>query len=248
MGLRDTLDRDGFAVVRGLVRPDEVAAMAVAFDALLAIARGLDGDADVESARFVVRTDPFRLLRVVWCGGASPVLARFGDDPRFLDLAAAALGGDQLVQLIQQAHFKLPGDEVAFAWHQDASNRRQGTDLWTDVDGRGSFVQIALAVDPSGPDNGGLQFLEGSHRLGFVADPRTGAVPEALLAGRVVDAVLDPGDAVVFGPFVLHGSGPNRGDIPRRTFLQGYALPGANHRDYPGCGLGVLRVRAGPAA
>lgn len=239
--LRDLLDRDGFAIVRGVATPAEVAAMAAAFDELVALARTLPGDADVSGSRFVVTADPFRLHRVVWCGGASPALGAWGDDPRILELAAAALGRRDLVQLIQQAHVKLPGDEVDFAWHQDASNRRYGTDLWTDVDGRGSFVQIALAVDPMGPDNGGLRMLPGTHRVGFVAHPDTGAIPAEHLGATPVDVALEPGDAAVFGPFVIHGSQPNRGTIPRRLFLQGYAPPGANHRVYPGCGLGVPR-------
>ncbi len=239
--MRSDLERDGFAIVRGVADPTEVAAMEAAFDDLVAIARTLPGETDWSGSRFVLTADPFRLRRVVWCGGASPTLAAWGHDPRILGLAADALDSPDLVQLIQQAHVKLPGDEVDFDWHQDASNRRWGTDQWTDVNGRGSFVQIALAVDPMGPDNGGLRMMPGTHRLGFVADLRTGVVAPHHLAGTVVDVVLDPGDAVVFGPFVIHGSGPNQGTIPRRLFLQGYALPGANHRVYPGCGLGVAR-------
>lgn len=244
--VRSAMDRDGFAIVRGLLAPDEVRALAVAFDALVAVARTLPGTQDVGGARFVVDAEPFRLHRVVWCGGASEVIARLGGDPRFVDLACALLGQDVVVQLIQQAHFKLPGDGVRFAWHQDASNRRHGSDEWIDVDGRGSYVQMGLAVDPMSPDNGGLRFLRGSHRLGFVADPKTGALPpEALASGEVVDPALEPGDLVVFGPFAIHGSGPNPGPIPRRLFLQGYAAPGANRRVYPGCGLGVERRRSG---
>jgi ectoine hydroxylase-related dioxygenase (phytanoyl-CoA dioxygenase family) len=240
--VREALDRDGYAVVRDLLPPDEVAVLAAAFERLVATARTLPGTAEVGSAKFVLDPDPFRLHRVVWCGGAEPDLERLGGDPRFLRLAVAALGADPVVQLVQQAHFKLPGDEVDFAWHQDASNRRYGTDLFTDVDGRGSFVQIALAVDPSGARNGGLQVIPGSHRLGFVADPETGRLPEGLFdpsAARSPE--LDPGDALVFGPFLLHGSQPNRSDGPRRLFLQGYAAPGANARVYPGCGTGRFR-------
>lgn len=241
-GLREDLDRDGYAVVRGLLGPPEVAALAEAFEALVATARMLPGTTDLGGARFVVEPSPFRLHRVVWAGGASPTIEAFGGDPRFLRLAAEVLGVEPVVQLIQQAHFKLPGDGVGFDWHQDASNRRYGSEEWTDVDGRGSFVQIAVAIDPMSADNGGLRFVPGTHRLGFVADPASGALPAAAVdASRAVAAVLAPGDAVVFGPFVIHGSGANRGTIPRRLFLQGYATPGANRRTYPGCGLGVTR-------
>jgi hypothetical protein len=127
VSVRRELDERGFAVVRGLVPPDEVAALAAAFDDLLALARTLPGPTDVDGARFVVDAEPFRLHRVVWCGGASPVIARYGADPRFVRLAVDVLGVDPVSQLIQQAHFKLPGDGVGFGWHQDASNRRYGS-------------------------------------------------------------------------------------------------------------------------
>ncbi len=240
--VRRALDEQGFAVVRGVIPDDELGAMRSAFDRLVGTARTLDGTADVAGSRFVVTKSPFALHRVVWCGGAEPVLARYGDDPRFLSLAAEVLGSKALVQLVQQAHFKLPGDGVDFQWHQDASNRRYGSELWTDVDGRGSYVQLTVAVDPMRPDNGGLRMLPGTHRLGFVADAKTGALPAGLVdEAKAVDVVLEPGDVALFGPFVVHGSGPNTGTIPRRLFLQGYALPGANRRAYPGCGLGVPR-------
>lgn len=216
--------------------------MAAGFERLLQLARDLPSTADVQGSRFVVERPPFRLHRVVWCGAAEPALAPWGADPRFVGLARELLGSDSVVQLIQQAHFKMPGDKVGFSWHQDASNRRYGTDLWTDVNGRGSFVQMALAVDAMRADNGPLRVLPGTHTRGFIADPETGALPEDLPWETAVDLELEPGDLAVFGPFLVHGSPPNRSQHPRRLFLQGYASPGANRRVYPGCGTGVARV------
>jgi ectoine hydroxylase-related dioxygenase (phytanoyl-CoA dioxygenase family) len=83
--------------------------------------------------------------------------------------------------------------------------------------------------------------LPGSHHQGFVADLQTGRIPPEALQGEPVTVELAPGDAAVFGPFVVHGSGPNRSAHARRLFLQGYTLPGANRRVYPGCGTGVTR-------
>jgi ectoine hydroxylase-related dioxygenase (phytanoyl-CoA dioxygenase family) len=237
------LERDGFAVVRGLLAPQDIRTLSSAFDRLQARARTLNESGDADGSRFVLDREPFRLHRVVWCGGAEPLIAAYGDDPRFLNLAADALRANEFVQIVQQAHFKLPGDGVRFDFHQDASNRRYGTPLWTDVDGRGSFVQIAVAVDPMGPDNGGLRFLSGSHRLGFVADVETGRIgPEHVADFSCVSPTLEPGDAVAFGPFVVHGSEVNASSSPRRMLLQGYAQAGANRRVYPGCGTGVPRA------
>lgn len=45
--LRETLDDQGYAIVRGLVAPDEIPAIAAAFERLVAIARELPGTTDV---------------------------------------------------------------------------------------------------------------------------------------------------------------------------------------------------------
>ncbi len=231
----------------GLWSAAEVRSARAAFDGLLGVGRSLaaeaeDGHVDLDGSRFVLDPEPFALRRVVWCGGAASDLARYGADERFVGLVAHVLGARPVVQLIQQAHYKLPGDGVDFAWHQDASNRRFGTDLFDDVNGRGSFVQVVVAVDPMTPANGPLQMLPGSHRQGFVADLETGRLPDAAVRGEPVTVELEPGDAAVFGPFVVHGSGPNLSTVARRLFLQGYTLPGANRRTYPGCGTGVTRA------
>jgi ectoine hydroxylase-related dioxygenase (phytanoyl-CoA dioxygenase family) len=46
------------------------------------------------------------------------------------------------------------------------------------------------------------------------------------------------GSVLLFGPYVDHSSQANRSQHPRRTFLNGYAYPGANSRVYPGRGAG----------
>lgn len=238
------LEAEGYAVLRGAFSPAYVRRVAQAFERLESfgrdIATGRRDPPPAETTSFVVEADPFRLHRVVWAGGADAELAELALAPRWLEVAGAALRADVVVQLIQQAHFKLPGDEVAFGWHQDASNRRFGSDLWNDRDGAGSYVQMALAVDPMTSENGPLQMLRGSHRLGFVADPTSGVIDD-LPELPVDEVLLEPGDLAVFGPFVIHGSGPNRSDVRRRLFLQGYTLEGVNRRVYPGCGTGVTR-------
>ncbi len=231
----------GFVVVPGLLDRDDVDRALVAFDALVEMARDLDGTVMHRGAQFVVDGGT-RIHRVVWCGAAAPALSALGRHPRLVALAGQVLGASRVVQLINQAHFKLPGDGVAFPWHQDSTHRRYGTPQWTDVNGRGSFVEIAVALDPMGPENGGLRFVPGSGRLGHVPpDPRTGELPPGLFdPAAAVAPRLAPGDAVLFGPYTIHGSPPNPGPAARRLFLNGFASPGANRRVYPGEGAGRL--------
>ncbi len=236
----------GFVVLPQIWTPGEVREMAAAFDALEAQAAALPGTQLHNGALFVLGSDPSgaaaggQIQRVVWCGAAASTLSRFGQDRRLLAPVAQLLGSREMEQLINQAHFKLPGDGVEFPWHQDSRHRRYGTELWTDVDGRGSFVETVTAIDAMTPDNGPLRFIPGSGQGGHVpTDPSTHALPAGSFdPASAVTLTLEPGDVALFGPYVIHGSAPNRSDRARRTFLNGFAAPGANRRVYPGEGAG----------
>lgn len=245
-----TYEERGFVVIPDVFSPAEVDRMREAFDRLEATARRLRQTKMVRGSQFVVEAEAddepedVRIQRVVWCGSAEPILSQLGRDPRLLQIAAQLLGAREFDQLINQAHFKFPGDEVRFDWHQDSRHRRYGTDLWTDLDGKGSFVELVTAIDPMRADNGPIQFIPGTQKLGHV-QPLAGTrelPPQAFDPAAAVTVVAEPGSVLAFGPFVIHGSEPNRGDSPRRSFLNGFALPGANHRVYPGEGAG-RRVR-----
>ena len=101
----------------------------------------------IKGAYFVV--NDHRINRIVWCGAAEPVLLKYGEDARLTFPSSQLLGSNEMEQLICQAHFKLPADGVGFGWHQDSDHRRYGTDQWTDLNGRGSFVQTLMAVSLS---------------------------------------------------------------------------------------------------
>jgi ectoine hydroxylase-related dioxygenase (phytanoyl-CoA dioxygenase family) len=146
-------------------------------------------------------------------------------------------------QLINQAHFKLPGDGVDFPWHQDSTHRRYGRGEWVDANGRGSYVQTVIAVDDITPDNGPLEFIPGSCRLGHVEPPagQEGRLPEHLVdPASAVAATMPAGSVLLFGPYTFHRSRPNESTTPRRVFINGFAYPGANSRVYPGEGAGRL--------
>ena len=237
----------GYVLIPDVFSTTEIATLREAFDRLEQRARALRETTDTDGARFVL--DPVgekdvRIHRVVWCGGVESPLLRSGEDPRLLCRAAQLLGSRDVTQLINQAHFKLPGDEVSFPWHQDSSHRRYGTPEWRDVNGRGSYVQTVIAIDDVTPENGPLRFLPGSARLGHLGLAPDGSLPEvADELGEPIAPTMKAGSLVMFGPYTLHASSPNRSTAARRILINGYAYPGANSRVYPGCGTG-RRLRA----
>ncbi len=227
--------RRGWFMVRHLFTEEEVEALRRAFERLQRLAPEHDGD--VGDAHYVVSNRAIR--RVVWCGALEPSLLFAGRDPRILRPVAELLGTDHMDHLINQAHFKLPGDGVGFEWHQDSERRRYGTELWDDVNGKGSYVQTVIAVDDCRVDNGPIRLIPGNPghlSLGDCSDEERRVLIDE---GSAQPAVMAAGSVLFFGPYTIHGSEPNQSDAPRRILVNGFAAPGANHRRYPGCGLGV---------
>ncbi len=235
----------GYILIPGVFGLGDVMRMRSAFDHLEETATKLRRSGTHDGSSFVLRRRygllfPASIERVVWCGAAAPDLLKLGGDARLLTMAAGLLGSREMDQLINQAHFKLPGDGVSFPWHQDSMHRRYGTDLWQDVNGLGSYVQTITAVDAMTADNGPLMVIAGSCERGHieVAAGMDGLPSHEVDESAAVPLLMDPGDVLLVGPYTIHGSRPNRSTTPRRALVNGYAAPGANKRVYPGDGAG----------
>lgn len=233
----------GWLVRRGVYEAHEVARMRGAFQRMADVADGLGPGPRkraVGNAQMVTEPmegDRQRIHRVVWAGALEPVLDRLGQDRRLTEVAGELLRSSRLDQLVCQAHYKRPGDGVAFPMHQDSANRRHGTPLWLDGIGDGAYVQTLTAIDPMAESNGALQLVPGSHRCGHLGLHRS-LTPEMWGGRAPVLLRLEPGDVVWWGSFVVHGSAANRSSRARRAFVNGFARPGVNRRAYPGAGLG----------
>ncbi len=238
----DAFYREGFLVVRQVFDETDISLISDALDRLAETAGRFTETTMHRGTQFVVRPGERGVCidRIVWVGAAEPILSAYGRDDRLLALAARILGTTRMEQLINQAHYKRPGDGVEFPWHQDSVHRRYGTPMWTDVDGRGSFVEMVTAVDAMTAENGPLRLIPGSNTQGHIpVDPVTRRLPpERVDASRAVTIEMAPGDVVLFGPYTIHGSAPNLSRSSRRAFLNGFAVPGANRRIYPGDGAG----------
>lgn len=225
--------RYGYAVVRGVFGPDDIAALAEAFDRVYA--QGLSHPASFRDRNvfFQIAPDPKlgRIVRFVqWPSYFEPVLARYRTDPRVLAIVAPLIGRD-LKQIINQMHWKPPGAaKVDFGYHQDFHFRRPAEAYRKAGD---SYVQTMIAVDPQGPRNGGLTVYPGSHLLGPLQFPERGRIMDADMSeadlhalgldpGRLVHLDLEPGDVALWHLCTIHGSGPNTAPIDRRAYLNGY--------------------------
>lgn len=228
---------NGFIILRGLFSEDEINKVKSSFDLLWDVSRTLNLQTnEVNGAQFVF--EKAALNRIVWCGAVEKYLLELAKDTRITKPVSQLLGSDKLNQIINQAHFKMPGEKVEFKWHQDSEHRRYGTDMWKDVNGQGSFVQTILAIDNMSSENGPLIFIPQSHNEGHLDLKTNLEYLEKIKSMPKFEAIMGPGDVAFFGPYTVHSSQVNLSTSPRRVLINGYAYPGANSRLYPGAGLG----------
>ena len=223
--------REGYAVVRGFFSPGEVREIAAAADQLYA--EGLEHGRCFRHGNLfynVARGSGEAFVRMVqWPSYHQPVLNRVRLDTRFVELLEPLIGFD-LKQIINQVHWKAQGSLGDFAWHQDSKSRRPPSayrNLAT------SYVQTGLAIDPHGPESGGMRFIPRSHLRGDLQMDCSkhslgAAMTEKALEAvgfserDAIDLVLDPGDLALWSPYLVHGSASNRSNHRRRFYINGY--------------------------
>ena len=118
----------------------------------------------------------------------------------------------------------------AWAWHQDYGYWYRNGVLWPHL------VSVFVAVDPCTRENGCLQVIPGSHKLGRIDHVQTGEQAGAD-RGRVEEALkrlplsyveMAPGDALFFHANTLHRSDRNASPDPRWSMICCY---NAKHND-----------------
>ena len=129
--------------------------------------------------------------------------------------------GDEVYHYHHKMILKEPRVGGAWTWHQDYGYWYNNGCLFPDM------ASCMVAVDRATRENGCLQVLRGSHRMGRVdhvkRGEQTGADEERIAAARerldLVHVQLDPGSAVIFHGNTLHRSDQNRSDDPRWAFI-----------------------------
>ena len=237
-----TFQREGFLVVRGLVPPEDIAALRAHCEEIVAGRIGRErlgehvqtcGPEEAEAA----------YNRIHMLHRHLPLHERYLLHPRVLDVLEALIGPDVLA--LQTMLFLKPPGAPGQGYHQDSYYIPVLPD---------SLCGAWIAIDRADEENGCVWFTAGSqaepvypardhlvrHHAGHTdaplgelafadhaSDPdeaRNELAPIARrYAGREVPAVADPGDVVFFGGHVLHRSHTNRSaDRWRRSFVGHY--------------------------
>jgi phytanoyl-CoA hydroxylase len=214
--------RDGFYVARGLFSADEVAECRRYFDEFAA--KGVPvpdqwepGEGDDPLARYPRIIHPHRFdeaskHRLI--------------DPRLRGILRELLSDDPLA--VQTMFYYKPPGSRGQAFHQD--NFYLKVKPYT-------CIAAWIAIDPSMPENGGLQVVPGTQELD-VACPEYADETVSFTRDFVappedrtpVELRLEPGDTLFFNGSVIHGSGPNSTtDTWRRSFICHYMPAAATH-------------------
>lgn len=214
----DGLARDGAICARGLLDLATIEHMRESLEDAIARLAALGGDAKLSKPDDGFHGDVF-----MWkLHDAFRDLALFSALPA---LAQQVLGTETVNFFYEQFFVKRAGSPVATPWHQDIP-------FWP-VEGDG-IVSFWITLDPVTRESSGLEFVRGSHHWTqrykaitptydrFMMDSDLPAAPDFSGLRDDYDLLgwdMEPGDVIVFGPVVAHGSSGNASNQHDRRAL-----------------------------
>ncbi|MCC7494165.1 MAG: phytanoyl-CoA dioxygenase family protein [Fimbriimonadaceae bacterium] len=219
-------ERDGYLLLPGLFEAAEMALLlqiGKADQAKLATVSGrLDKDGGVSKLWLTGELGEDMYSAIVRC-------------PRVAGNMDRLLGGE-----VYHYHHKMMTKEPfvggAWEWHQDYGYWYHNGCLFPDL------ASCMIAVDRASRENGCLQVIRGSHRLGRIEHGKSGeqtGADEARVAWaeehlELVHCEMEPGTALFFHSNLLHRSDQNRSPHPRWTLICCYNRADNPCRDLPG--------------
>jgi hypothetical protein len=125
--------------------------------------------------------------------------------------------GDEVYHYHSKMILKDPKIGGAWTWHQDYGYWYQNGLLFPDL------ISVFIAVDKATRENGCLQVIRGSHKMGRIDHILTGdqagadmeRVNVCLERQELVYCEMDPGDGIFFHSNLLHRSDQNKSEHPR---------------------------------
>lgn len=136
-----------------------------------------------------------------------------------------SLIGEEIYHYHSKLVQKNPRTGGAWTWHQDYGYWYQNGLLFPD-----KVASVMVALDRATRENGCLQVIEGSHKMGRVKHQLSGEqagadlemVAAALDRLPHVYVTLEAGDALFFHSNLLHRSDQNRSEFPRWALISCY--------------------------
>jgi ectoine hydroxylase-related dioxygenase (phytanoyl-CoA dioxygenase family) len=156
----------------------------------------------------------------LWNHPGEGIYGMFARCKKLVDRVEDLLGGE-----VYHYHSKMVLKDAkvggAWAWHQDYGYWYQNGLLFPDL------CSVMIAVDRATRENGCLQVIDGSHKMGRVnhilSGDQAGAdverVNEVLKVREKIYCEMDPGDALFFHSNLLHASAENKSENSRWSMI-----------------------------
>lgn len=210
--LKSAFLEDGYVVVKGLFNADEMAGLlSFAKSDLAMVAESQEKeDATGGKSKLTVRNDL----------AEDSIYSAIVRSQRVAGTMEELLG-DEVYHYHHKMMLKEPRVGGAWEWHQDYGYWYQNGCLYPDM------ASCLIAVDPATIENGCLQVLKGSHKMGRFDHGTTGdqmgvdleRVEEAKKLHELIYCEVDPGDAIFFHGNLLHCSSKNESEHPRWSLI-----------------------------
>jgi hypothetical protein len=206
-----TYREDGFVLVHGMLNQDEVGLLARAARADRVLDQHSFGRSDGEGG--TVRL-------ALWNHPGDSIYGTVARCESIVGSAEKLLAGE-----VYHYHSKMIMKDAkvggAWTWHQDYGYWYQNAVLFP------LLCSAFIAIDPATKENGCLQVIRGSHRLGRIDHVLTGdqagaemeRVTEVLKRLDLVHVEMEPGDTLFFDCNLLHRSDQNHSDHPRWSMI-----------------------------
>lgn len=223
-----SFEQDGFVHLGKLLEGDAIAALTERADdlgsgalinpqVLMQLDTGGDYDALPEAVSSLDADT--RLYRKIQGLETDSLFSPLVRHPLFMSICARLYGAHAPVSLFRAMIMNKPaGQGTHLPWHQD------GGDVWA-LD-RDPLVTVWVALDPATRANGCVEVIPGSHRLGLLsAHGSTLAandVQQHCSVEQTLPLELEAGHAVLLHNWLIHRSGVNASNQPRRAFTACY--------------------------
>ena len=211
-------DKDGYLIVKSFLLKDEV-------DLLYSLASG-DNTLSNNAMDLNDQTGK-RTKLTLWFTPGDDTFGLYTRSESLINAVSSLLGEGEVCHFHSKLMQKEP--KVGGAWevHQDYGYWYKNGFLFPDA-----MISVMLALTKATKDNGCLQVLKGSHKLGRLehnfAGEQQGAdqpfVDEAMKIFERVYVELEPGDLLFFHSNLLHMSEANLSDKPRWSLISCYNL------------------------
>ena len=203
--------RDGYVLLPELFTQAEVRAMLNEVEGGGRVAATTRGSEDTTGKKAKL---------AIWHELGDDIWAAASTCPRIVNTIRVLLGEETAFfhgkVMLKEAH-----QGGAWEWHQDYGYWYNQGFVFP------RLISAFVALDPATRENGCLQVLRGSHKLGRLDHGRVGAQTgaDAARIGQIealferVYCEMTPGSALFFHSNLLHASGPNHSDRHRRAFI-----------------------------